>query len=103
MLVVAYLWCCVFVFEGGQGKVQAGGAGSCCEGCDPGALLPLPGPQLRISSIIRRDSEPENPSYPGAPAQPATKVGAVLAELAGGQRRDEVIHLSFEDLEGVAA
>lgn len=59
--------------------------------------------QLRIASIIRRDSEAQNEAFPGVPAAPASKVGALLAGIATGQQRDEVIRVSAEDLDKVPA
>lgn len=54
--------------------------------------------ELRIVTVVRRDSEKENPALPGAPAIPTSHVAAVAVGLAAGQRRDEVVRVTGEPL-----
>lgn len=54
--------------------------------------------ELRIAALIRRDSLPENPGFPGAPATPASRVGAVVVGLATGAQRNQVVRVTQEQL-----
>lgn len=56
--------------------------------------------ELRICTVVRRDSQPHNPSFPGAPAVPSSRVAAVVVGLAAGQRQGEVVRVRAEDLQG---
>eukprot|EP00887_Chlorella_sp_A99_P002874 scaffold6.g2874.t1 len=54
--------------------------------------------ELRIAAVIRPDDKAENPDFPGAPAFPASRVGAAVLGIAGGEQRDAVVRLGEEQL-----
>lgn len=56
--------------------------------------------ELRICTVVRRDSEKENPTLPGMPAVPSSAVAALAVGLAAGQQRDQVVRATVEPLQG---
>lgn len=54
--------------------------------------------ELRVAALIRRDSQQENPAFPGTPAAPASRLGALVVGLAAGKERNQVVHVLPEQL-----
>lgn len=52
--------------------------------------------ELRIGAVVRRDSEEENPHFPGVKAHPASLVGAEALKIAAGSHSDEVVRLYLD-------
>lgn len=47
--------------------------------------------EIRIGTVIRRDSQSEHPLLPGRPAVPSSRVAAVAVGLAAGWQRDQLV------------
>lgn len=52
--------------------------------------------ELRIGAIVRRDSEPEHPQFPGKKAHPASLVGGQALAIATGSQADEIVRLYLD-------
>ena len=49
--------------------------------------------ELRISALIRKDTQPGHPFIKGGDAYPASLIGAVAVEVAEGQQKSEIIRI----------
>lgn len=54
--------------------------------------------ELRVAALIRRDSQEDNPAFPGTPAAPASRLGALVVGLAAGSERNQVVRVAPEQL-----